>query len=587
MNSNSFSQGIAKVLRFVGLVACLLAHPLFAQSTNFVIAVTNPPQGGTITGAGAYPQGQFITIATLAITSSPAWYINKVVLDPSVGYFVFGPRQQTLINQGGDITTITNDVEDPPLPTNMTVTVTFLPISPVILAQPTNQTLPANGSVMISAFVSARWPVSYQWQFNGTNIAGATNTSLSFAAVDQTNAGSYVLTATNAYGGTNSAPATLTVEEIVISTNGMPVIGSSVSSIGPIQMGLASLFPGGDIFYTLDGSEPDFNGNQYYGPFMVFSSCTLRAIAYSEDFFDSAESQPFSITVIPTYFLNAYAPGGGTVLVTPESQTGNYESNSTVTVIAEPLPGWEFMGWSGDLTGVALTNSVVMNGPKSIGAIFGTTLNTTVAGSGTVFVFPGLPPFPYGSTVSISALPNAGNYFGLWGNAASGRENPLQFAIWSPTQTVSALFATLPGNEVALTVFSQGGGSASASPSTNRCPLGSSVVLTATPVSGQQFLGWSGSVTGTTNPLRLTMDASKTVIANFSRMATISLNPPLDGPVVLSVSGVLNVTYRIEATTNLSTWAPLATATNFFGTLQFVDPAAQTTPCRMYRAVAP
>ncbi|AUC14452.1 hypothetical protein BTO06_04520 [Tenacibaculum sp. SZ-18] len=45
---------------------------------------------------------------------------------------------------------------------------------------------------------------------------------------------------------------------------------------------------------------------------------------------------------------------------------------------------------------------------------------------------------------------------------------------------------------------------------------GTSIELTATPASGYQFDGWSGDVTGTTNPLTITMDADKTVTAMFS-----------------------------------------------------------------------
>ena len=40
-------------------------------------------------------------------------------------------------------------------------------------------------------------------------------------------------------------------------------------------------------------------------------------------------------------------------------------------------------------------------------------------------------------------------------------------------------------------------------------------MLTATPASGYVFTGWSGSATGTTNPLTVTMDANKSVTATF------------------------------------------------------------------------
>ena len=43
--------------------------------------------------------------------------------------------------------------------------------------------------------------------------------------------------------------------------------------------------------------------------------------------------------------------------------------------------------------------------------------------------------------------------------------------------------------------------------------------LTATPAAGYQFAGWSGSASGTENPLMVTMDSAKTIVANFAASA--------------------------------------------------------------------
>jgi uncharacterized repeat protein (TIGR02543 family) len=44
---------------------------------------------------------------------------------------------------------------------------------------------------------------------------------------------------------------------------------------------------------------------------------------------------------------------------------------------------------------------------------------------------------------------------------------------------------------------------------------GNSTTLTATPNTGYLFTGWSGDATGATNPLTITVDAAKTITANF------------------------------------------------------------------------
>ena len=70
--------------------------------------------------------------------------------------------------------------------------------------------------VVLAAAFSGNEPISYQWFFDDSPIAGATNSTYSIASVQLTNAGSYFLMASNdppGLGGqtTASAPATLTV----------------------------------------------------------------------------------------------------------------------------------------------------------------------------------------------------------------------------------------------------------------------------------------------------------------------------------------------------------------------------------------
>jgi hypothetical protein len=74
---------------------------------------------------------------------------------------------------------------------------------------PTNPTTIYGKFVALTATASAPgdtngYPISYQWQFNGTNLAGITTNSYSFYANDN-NVGTYKLIAANAVGSTNVA----------------------------------------------------------------------------------------------------------------------------------------------------------------------------------------------------------------------------------------------------------------------------------------------------------------------------------------------------------------------------------------------
>ena len=83
--------------------------------------------------------------------------------------------------------------------------------SAYIARQPLNQTTYAGMSPVISVGVVGIHPISYQWQFNETNIPGATNFCLALTNVAITNAGAYRLVASNVYATVVSSNAMLTV----------------------------------------------------------------------------------------------------------------------------------------------------------------------------------------------------------------------------------------------------------------------------------------------------------------------------------------------------------------------------------------
>ncbi len=81
---------------------------------------------------------------------------------------------------------------------------------PVITTEPASQTVDANTAVSFTVVASGA-PFTYQWEFNGVNIAGATNQTYTIAAVSPTNAGNYTVVVRNASGPVTSSPASLTV----------------------------------------------------------------------------------------------------------------------------------------------------------------------------------------------------------------------------------------------------------------------------------------------------------------------------------------------------------------------------------------
>jgi hypothetical protein len=71
-----------------------------------------------------------------------------------------------------------------------------------------------------------------------------------------------------------------------------------------------------------------------------------------------------------------------------------------------------------------------------------------------------------------------------------------------------------------LSISTVGSGSVTANPAEATYAKGSLVTLTATPVSGWSFSGWSGHLTGTENPANVTMSSNKNITATFTYLNT-------------------------------------------------------------------
>lgn len=135
----------------------------------------------------------------------------------------------------------------------------------------------------------------------------------------------------------------------------------------------------------------------------------------------------------------------------------------------------------------------------------------TVSTEGSGSVSPESRGYLNGMLAKITATPDDGATFVGWSGDASGTQNPLEITMDSDKNIV-AMFTTIP--EYALQLTSNGGGTVS--PTQGVYQEGSTVTIEAESNAGYVFTGWSGDATGTENPLTLTIDEDKSIIANFS-----------------------------------------------------------------------
>ena len=91
-------------------------------------------------------------------------------------------------------------------PTTLTVLT-----APAITLQPINQTALVGTTANFSVAASGTRPLSYRWQFNGTELEGALAKTLTLTNVQPERAGSYSVVVSNGWGSATSVLATLTV----------------------------------------------------------------------------------------------------------------------------------------------------------------------------------------------------------------------------------------------------------------------------------------------------------------------------------------------------------------------------------------
>jgi len=84
-------------------------------------------------------------------------------------------------------------------------------VPPAITRQPQSQTVLAGVNVTFAVTVSGTEPITYQWRFNGANLAGATAQTLARNNVQTANQGAYSVVVSNPSGSVTSSPADLTV----------------------------------------------------------------------------------------------------------------------------------------------------------------------------------------------------------------------------------------------------------------------------------------------------------------------------------------------------------------------------------------
>ncbi|MBL9136417.1 MAG: immunoglobulin domain-containing protein [Verrucomicrobiales bacterium] len=145
-------------------------------------------------------------------------------------------------------------------------------MAPLILAHPVT-TVAATGEVVtLSVSAQGSSPLTYQWRLQGTNLPGATASSLSLGPVTAADAGYYSVIIANGFGSTTSRVATVTISNGTVST---------------LILDDASTFSGGTVSVPVHligvGTENTLAFNLQFDPDLLTLLAASNGVAIAED----------------------------------------------------------------------------------------------------------------------------------------------------------------------------------------------------------------------------------------------------------------------------------------------------------------
>jgi hypothetical protein len=250
---------------------------------------------------------------------------------------------------------------------------------------------------------------------------------------------------------------------------------------------------------------------------------------------------------LKTYTLTVNKAGAGVGTVTSDvsgiscgtacaTQSATYNYGQTVVLSQLAGADSQFVAWAGSCSGA--TCSLSMTADRTVSADFKRTdkvLTVTVAGTGTVTSTPAgisaptdsSEAYAHGTMVTLTAAWNSTSHDFAWGGACSGTATTCvvtmdQARSVTATFTIKSWLLTVVRDGVGsgtVTSTAPAGAIACGADCVETVTHGTMVTLTATPVAGDVFYGWSGGGCSGTGACTTTVTAATTVTATFDNCA--------------------------------------------------------------------
>ncbi|MCP4424319.1 MAG: DUF1349 domain-containing protein [Chloroflexi bacterium] len=370
------------------VTATFTAIPTYTLTVNKVgngsVAIT-PDQTDYLRGAPV----------TLTATADPAWEFSDWSGDISSGV-----PTETLTMDGNKIVTATFTA----IPT-YTLTVNKVGNGSITVTPDQSEYL-SGTQVILTATAASHWVFS---GWSGDLVSGAISETIIMTR-------NQVVTATFVQN-----PLYLTLD----------IIGGGIVSASPDQ----AAYVYGDVVTLTATADPGWEFSGWNGD--LTGDTLSETVVMTTD-----KTVTATFTAIPTYTLTVNTVGNGTAVIVPD-QT-EYLSGTSVSLTATAVPSWRFAGWSGDLTGDAAVETLIMNSDKVVTATFVAiptyTLTVNAVGNGSVAVSPNQTEYLEGSLVTLTPTAVSGWVFSSWSGDIIANDDPLSFYI-TEDMTLTATFS--------------------------------------------------------------------------------------------------------------------------------------------------
>jgi len=136
--------------------------------------------------------------------------------------------------------------------------------------------------------------------------------------------------------------------------------------------------------------------------------------------------------------INVVGEGSVEERIVPQ-RTTQYPFETVVELTPIPSEGWEFVEWSGDLSGSEVPQMIVVNDAKNVTATFQLKtypVGVTVQGSGNITVEPQQEVYTHFSTITLTPNPSEGWEFIEWSGDIESTTVPLEVTV---TNTLSII----------------------------------------------------------------------------------------------------------------------------------------------------